>query len=286
MVFPRDGITKGEVVAYYAAIAKWMVPHVRDRRLTMQRFPSDIDGESVFHKNAPDYFPEWVRRVTVPKKGGTVDHVVCDDAATLVYIANQNCITPHIGMARVDKLDHPDQVVFDLDPAEDDFEVVRDVAWTVREVLERVGLTPFLRTTGSRGVHVVVPLDREWNFRRVRSLAQCLAAEVVRLRPADVTTELLKAKRGGRLFLDTNRNGTAQTAVPAFAVRARDGAPVAMPITWEELRDRSVNARTWTIRNAVERVRSWTDPWKGMARKAKSLDAVRSRVRECAIEDD
>jgi bifunctional non-homologous end joining protein LigD len=250
-----------------------MVPHLRQRRLTMQRYPQGIDASAVFQKNIPDHFPPWVDRVVVPKKGGTVTHVVCNNAATLVYLANQNCLTPHVGLARIDRIEYPDQLVFDLDPPGDDFEIVRSVAWSMRELLDSLGLASFLKTTGSRGVHVVVPLKRTQTFDTVRSFAQSVADEIVRRRPDDVTTELLKVNRGNRLFLDTNRNGTAQTVVPAYSVRARDGAPVAMPIAWDELRDPKVHARTWTIHNAPERVESGADPWQGMARKSKTTPA-------------
>jgi bifunctional non-homologous end joining protein LigD len=285
VLFPRDGISKGDIIRYYARIAPAMVPHVKQRRLTMQRWPEGIEGPAVFQKNAPDYFPPWIDRVTVPKKGGTVTHVVANNAATLVYLANQNCLTPHVGLARVDRMENPDQMVIDLDPPGDDFGIVRSVARSVRELLESAGLTPFVKTTGSRGVHVVVPLKRTDTFGRVRSFANCVAEEIVRRRPDEVTTEFLKANRGERLFLDVNRNGTAQTAVPAYAVRARDAAPVAMPVTWEELDDPKVDARTWTIHNAVERVESGVDPWKGMARKAKGLDRAIANLRACAVEE-
>lgn len=279
VLFPRDGITKGDIVRYYADIAKHMLPHVRGRRLTMQRYHTSIDGESIFQKDIPSHFPEWVHRVVVPKHGGTVTHVVCDSAETLVYIANQGCLTPHVGLQRIDKMDFPDQMIFDLDPAEDDFEIVRSVAWSMRELLEEAGLTPFLKTTGSRGLHVVVPLDRRNSFDHVRELAHQLAEVLVSRRPNDVTTEQLKKNRGDRLFLDTNRNGMAQTAVPAFAVRAKDGAPVAMPITWDELKDPKLNARSYNIRNARARVESVPDPWSGFAKAARSLGTVLKRLK-------
>jgi bifunctional non-homologous end joining protein LigD len=285
VLFPRDGITKGDIISYYARIAPAMVPHLKQRRLTMQRWPQGIDRPSVFQKNTPDYFPPWIDRVTVPKQGGTVTHVVCNNAATLVYLANQNCLTPHVGLARVDRIEYPDQLVFDLDPPGDDFGLARSVAFSVRELIESLGLVPFVKTTGSRGLHIVLPLRRMDTFRRVRSFARCVAEEIVRRRPGEVTTELLKANRGERLFLDTNRNGTAQTVVPAFAVRARDGAPVAMPISWDELKDRKLNARTWNIHNALERGAAGVDPWKGIARHAKRLDNAVSKLVECGDEE-
>lgn len=264
IVFPRDGITKGEVIDYYRRIAPFMLPHLRKRRLTMERHQPNVDANPVFQKDMPEHFPDWISRIEVPKHGGTVTHVVCDNAETLVYIANQGCLTPHVGLQRIDKNEYPDQMIFDLDPPADDFEIVRFVAFKMRDLLAEFNLTPFLKTTGSRGLHLVVALDRKTTFDIVRAIARDIAEEMARRAPTHVTTELLKKNRGGKLFLDTNRNGTAQTAVPAFAVRAKDGAPVAMPITWEELEDKKVNARSWNIRNACERMESIQDPWKGL----------------------
>jgi bifunctional non-homologous end joining protein LigD len=241
-----------------------MIPHVRKRRLTMERFQPDIDARPVFQKDMPEHFPEWIPRIEVPKHGGTVTHVVCDNAETLVYIANQGCLTPHVGLQRIDKNEYPDQMIFDLDPPSDDFAPVRTVAFKMRELLDEHGLVPFLKTTGSRGLHLVIPLDRKLPFDDVRGIARNIAEEMVRREPSLVTTEMLKKNRGGKLFLDVNRNGTAQTAVPAFAIRAKDGAPVAMPITWEELEDGRLNARSWNIRNACERMDMIDDPWKSL----------------------
>ena len=271
VLFPRDGLTKGDVIRYYADIAKHMVPHLRGRRLTMQRYHSGIDGEGIFQKDIPGHFPEWIGRVEVPKHGGTVTHVVCNNAETLVYLANQGCLTPHVGLQRIDRMEFPDQMIFDLDPAEDDFEIVRSVAWTVREVLDELGLSSFVKTTGSRGLHVAVPLDRRTSFDRVHGAAQRIAEMVVKRRPQEATTEFLKKNRGGRLFLDTNRNAAAQTVVPAFAIRARDGAPVSMPISWDELKDPKLDARYYTIRNASSHLREGPDPWRGFAKAARSL---------------
>jgi bifunctional non-homologous end joining protein LigD len=204
--------------------------------------------------------------------------VVCDNAETLVYLANQGCLTPHVGLQRVDKNEYPDQMIFDLDPPSDDFGIVRDVAYKMRDLLTEIALTPFLKTTGSRGLHLVVALDRKLEFEEVRSIAYAIAQEMVRRYPELVTTEMLKKNRGSRLFLDVNRNGTAQTAVPAFAVRAKDGAPIAMPITWEELDHPGLHARSFHIKNAVERMESVEDPWKGFVKSARSLRAALQRL--------
>jgi bifunctional non-homologous end joining protein LigD len=274
VIFPRDGITKGEVIDYYRRIARFMIPHVRKRRLTMERYQPNIDAAPVFQKGMPEHFPDWIPHVEVPKHGGTVTHVVCDNAETLAYIANQGCLTPHVGLQRIDKNEYPDQMIFDLDPPSDDFELVRTVAFKMRELLEEHNLVPFLKTTGSRGLHLVVPLDRKLPFDDVRAIARSLAEEMVRREPKLVTTEMLKKNRDGKLFLDVNRNGTAQTAVPAFAIRAKDGAPVSMPITWKELEDKSLNARTWNIRNACERMDQIEDPWKSLRASTHRLPRI------------
>jgi bifunctional non-homologous end joining protein LigD len=232
----------------------------------------------VFQKDMPEHFPEWVPRVVVPKHGGTVTHVVCDNAETLVYIANQGCLTPHVGLQRIDRNEYPDQMVFDLDPPSEEFGIVRDVAFQMRDFLQSLGLTAFLKTTGSRGLHLVTPLDRKLPFEDVHAIAHSIGAEMARRDPDHVTTEFYKKNRGDRLFLDANRNATAQTAVPAFAVRAKDGAPVAMPISWEELKDEKLDARTWTVRNAIERMKSIEDPWKGIAKAVRSLGPIRTRL--------
>jgi bifunctional non-homologous end joining protein LigD len=282
IVFPRDGITKGEVIDYYRRIAPYMIPHVRKRRLTMQRFQPDIDAQAVFQKEIPEHFPDWISRIEVPKHGGSVRHVVCDNAETLVYLANQGCLTPHVGLQRIDKNEFPDQMIFDLDPSADDFAAVRDVAHRMRDLLSELGLTPFLKTTGSRGLHLVIPLDRKLSFDPVRAVARDIAEEAVRRFPELVTTEQLKKNRDSKLFLDVNRNGAAQTAVPAFAIRAIDGAPVAMPITWEELEKSGLNARAFHIRNAVERMETIEDPWKGFTKAARSLRAASDRLSRSA----
>src|SRR4051794_1024504 len=189
VLFPRDSITKGDVIRYYQNIAPFMLPHVRGRRLTMQRFHSGIDEPGIFQKDIPAHFPDWVHRVTVPKQGGMVTHIVCDNAETLVYLANQGCLTPHVGLSRIPRMEFPDQMMFDLDPSGDDFGIVRTVAFVLRDLLTDIGLKSFLKTTGSRGLHVVVPLDRRTEFDEVRSIAYQLAEVLVRRMPDAVTTE-------------------------------------------------------------------------------------------------
>lgn len=278
VLFPEDGITKGELIEYYQRISRWMLPFLEDRPLALQRFPDGIGHPGFFQKAAAPYYPEWIDKVTVEKAGGTVKHVVCNNAETLAYLANQACITPHIWLSRVDRLRFPDQMIFDLDPSTEDAQAVIDAAQTLKELLDDMALPSFIKTTGSRGVHVGVPLDRKEDFDSVRECARQLAQIVVDRNPDRYTLEQYKEKRRGRVFIDINRNAYAQTAAPPYAVRARKGAPVSVPIEWTELDAPKFRPDGVTIRNVFERLETIKDPWKDFWRRASSLDKARRKM--------
>jgi bifunctional non-homologous end joining protein LigD len=271
VLFPDDGITKGDLIDYYRRIAPWILPHLRERPLAMQRYPDGIDQPGFFQKSAPLYYPDWIKKVTVPKAGGTVKHVICDDTATLVYLANQACVTPHIWLSRVDKLEYPDQMVFDLDPSGEGFAPVKAAAESLKRLLDELNLPAFLKSTGSRGLHVAVPLKRRENFDSVRAFARELAGVIVAGDPERLTLEQRKNMRQGRVFLDTNRNAYAQTVAPAYAVRARRGAPVSMPLRWDELGRKDLRPDGVTIRTIFDRLEKMEDPWKDFWRRAVSV---------------
>jgi bifunctional non-homologous end joining protein LigD len=270
-LFP-DGITKADLAAYYRDVAPAMLPHVRDRPISMQRFNGGIERPGFFAKNVPKGAPEWVPTIEVPKKGGTVHHVVANETATLVWLANQNCITPHVSTARIDRLDRPDRIVWDLDPSgDDDFALVRRTAIDLGGLLREAGSEPFAMTTGSRGIHVVVAIQRRHGYDAVRDAALAVADALVERSPDDLTTAFRKEKRGGRLFIDVNRNGRAQTAVPPYAVRPRPGAPVATPLRWEEVDDAALRPDRWRLGNVLERLERDGDVWAGLAGSAGGL---------------
>jgi bifunctional non-homologous end joining protein LigD len=269
VLFPNDGITKRDLVEYYERIAATMLPHLRGRPIVMERYPDGIHTEKIFQKNTPAYYPTWIKTVSLPKKNGVVRHVVCDDAATLVYLANQAVITPHTWLSRIDKPNHPDQMIFDLDPSNGDFRAVCDAAKGLRERLMERGLTSFVKTTGSRGL--LVPLNRRADFEEVRAFARRIAADLAESDPERLTTEVRKRKRQGRIFVDTARNAYAQTAAPAYAVRPRDGAPVAAPLHWNELDSRRLEPNLYNIRNIFDRLDKRGDPWQDMKRQAQTL---------------
>jgi bifunctional non-homologous end joining protein LigD len=277
VLFPGDGITKGDLVEYYQQVAGRMLPHLRGRPVAMERYPDGIDGERIFQKDVPGHFPGWIDRVKVHKQGGTLQQVVCEQAATLVYLANQACITPHVFLSRSDRLDHPDQLIVDLDPAGDDFGAARRAALALRSLLEELELPSFPKTTGGKGVHVTVPLDRRADFDSVRRFARDVAAVLAARHPDRLTTEQRKRDRGGRLYLDVMRNAYAQTAVPPYAVRARLGATVATPLDWSELEDSSLRPFAFTIGSVLDRFEE-TDPWKDLRRRGRSLSRALRRL--------
>jgi bifunctional non-homologous end joining protein LigD len=282
VLFERGGHTKRDLAAYLERIAPVMLPHVRGRPVSMQVFPAGIERRGHFAKEAPGHFPAWIDRVTVSKHGGTVTHVVADDAPTLVYLAGQNVVTPHVWLSRADDPRRPDRLVIDLDPSREDFAEIRAAARELGDLYREVGLSPWAMVTGSRGVHVVAPLRRDATFEDSHAVARAIAEHWVAMHPDRLTLEALKKNRGDRLFVDTNRNAWAQTAVPPYAPRARAGAPVAMPLRWEELDDRALRPDGWTIDTAPARIEAEGDAWKGINRHARSLGRVQRALERWA----
>jgi len=278
VLFPKSGLTKGDLVEYYRGIANVALPHYRDRPLTMQRFPDGLAEEGFFQKQVPDHFPDWIDRVELDKQDGTVTYLVADSAATLVYLANQGCITPHLSLARRDKPDNPDRLIFDLDPSDNDFAKVREAAKRLKSLLDELELASFVQTTGSRGLHVVVPLDRAGDFDTTRDFARALVECLSARHPDALTVEQRKVKREDRVFLDYLRNAYGQTAVAPYAVRPIEGAPVATPLRWDEVKAADLDARSYSIDNIFRRLAQIGDPWSGMARTACSVAAARRRL--------
>lgn len=279
VLFPDDGVTKGELAEYYERVAEWMLPHIKGRPLSLQRFPAGIGQRGFFHKDVPDYFPAWVGRVEAAKHGGSVTHAIASDTRTLVYLANQNTITPHIWLSRADRIDRPDRLVIDLDPAPgSDFADVRRAARDAGELLREVGLEPFAQVTGSKGIHVWTPIQRRAGFDQVKEFADGLADVLTARNPDALTTEFRKAQRGGRILVDVLRNRYAQTVVPPYAVRPRAGAPVATPIEWGELSNSKLRPDGWTVRTVLRRLARKGDPWALIGEEARGLAQPRKRL--------
>ncbi|WP_405242108.1 non-homologous end-joining DNA ligase [Lentisalinibacter salinarum] len=275
VLYPDAGITKGDVIEYYRNVAEYALPWAADRFLTLQRFPDGLGEDGFYQQARADYFPDYVEGVTADRVGGgEVEHIVVRNAAGLVYLANQGTLTIHAWLSRRDRLHHPDRMVIDLDPPDDDFGPVRDAARLTADFLRELGLTPYVMTTGSRGLHVVVPLDRSADFDAVRDFARRAADLLAERHPDTLTAEQRKDKRQGRLYLDVMRNAYGQTAVMPYSLRAKPGAPVATPLAWDELGAGDLTAQRYHIGNLFRRLGQIEDPWADMKRHAAGIAAA------------
>jgi bifunctional non-homologous end joining protein LigD len=279
------GTTKADLAHYYEHVAEAMLRQIARRPLNLERFPDGIEGHRIIQQHASDHFPAWIARVKVPAARRPVEHVVANEPATLVYLANQACITPHAWLSRGDRLDRPDRLIIDLDPSNGKATEVRRAALVLGELLQELGLEPWAMTTGSRGYHVVVPLKRRADFDEVRTFARGVAAVAQSREPRLLTTEQRKAKREGRILIDVMRNAYGHTAVAPYAVRPRPNAPVATPLRWEELSEARTRPDRWTIKSVPARLRSEGDPWRELARNAQTLGMAKRRLGEALRED-
>jgi bifunctional non-homologous end joining protein LigD len=272
IMFPEEGITKGELASYYEMIAPLMLPHLRGRPITMERFHRGIAAPGFFQKDVSKGFPEWLERVEVPKHGGTVHHPIVTNTEGLLWLANQNSITIHVWPSRAPNLYQPDICVFDLDPSKpDDLEALRAAALRVRDVLAELGLPSWIKTSGSKGFHIAVPLDGKSDFGTVARFAHTVGQILVKRDPENLTQEFSKVDRGGRILVDTGRNGYSATFAAAYSVRARQGAPISAPCTWREVERCEVGPRTFTLRTMTERIDTVGDLWADMLRSKRSL---------------
>jgi bifunctional non-homologous end joining protein LigD len=279
VLFPQSGITKRDLVQYYRSVAAVALPHYTDRPVSMQRFPDGIDAEGFFQKQVADYFPKWIDRVELAKEDGTITYAVVSNAATLVWLANQAAITFHLALSRRDRPAHPDRLIFDLDPPGHDFTVVQAAARHLKALLDELELSSYVQTTGSRGMHIVIPLDRSSDFETVRTFARNVAEHLANDHPDTLTIEQRKAKRGARVFIDYLRNAYGQTAVAPYTVRPLEGAPVATPLDWGEAGASGLDARRYHIGNVMKRLGQRADPWADIERRCHSLPGATERLR-------
>jgi bifunctional non-homologous end joining protein LigD len=276
VLFPEDGITKAEFVQYYADVADAMLPFARGHPVAMLRMPNGINGQRFFQKQAPDYFPEFIRRVEIPKSKGTTLYPVCETGEAIVYIASQACIEFHLLPTLADKLGFTDRIVFDFDPSIDDFDGVKRGAHLLKDLLDEVGLANYVMTSGSRGLHIWTPI-RQTPIEDVHGFVNDVADIIVKREPDLLTTEFSKEARGDRIYVDVGRNRPAQHAVAPYSVRAKRGAPVATPLDWDEVGDRKLGPQTYNLRNVRERIEQ-KDPWRDMRKHAKSLGPARKAL--------
>jgi len=282
ILFPDDGITKGDLAAYYQAIAPTILPHITGRPITMERYPAGIGKKGFWQKDVSKGFPDWLERVEVPKKDGVVHHPVITDERSLMWVTNQNTITQHVWISRVPDLYYPDVCVFDLDPSTDDVDAVRAAAIGLRNLLDELGLASWVKTTGSKGFHIVIPLDGKSKMGDVARFANTVGRVFVSHAPDHLTQEFAKVDRKGRIYVDTGRNGYSATFAAAYTVRAKRGAPVSAPCTWEEIEKGKVAPDTFNLRNMPARIKKAGDLWADMLRKRPSLKKPIEKLKRMA----
>ena len=290
VLFPDSGITKGELGSYYEAVAPLMLPHISGRPVTMERFPAGIEKKGFIQKDVSKGYPEWLQRVEIAtrneKRDGPVHYPLATELRSLLWLANQNSITPHVWTSRVPDLEHPDLCVFDLDPSRDDFPSLRVAALAVRDLLAELGLPSFVKTSGSKGFHIVVPLDGQADFESVWRFAHGAGAVLVKRLPEIFTQEFIKADREHRILVDTGRNGHGATFAAVYAVRPKPGAPVSAPCTWQEVERALVGPRTFTLRTMPERIAEVGDLWLGIDKQARALEGPISALQGLLTEQD
>lgn len=285
--FPEDKISKKDLIDYYIKISDKFLPFTKNRCLTMQRYPDGIHGEGFFQKDAAKYFPQWIKTLPIEKKSeqGVTNYVVCNNVATLAYIAGQGCITSHIWVTKIDKLEYPDQLIFDLDPYDDDFQTAIDTALKLKEIFDALKLKAYVMTTGSNGLHVRLPIIRKFDNTQVRLFAERISLLLINENPDKLTLEISKNKRGKRLFIDTLRNSYSATAVAPYCVRPKPGAPIATPIFWEELKNKKISSQFCNIKNIFERISKIDDPWEDFFSVRQSLPAHILRLASLAQDE-
>ena len=271
VLFPANGITKQDLADYYAMIAPHMLPHIVGRPVTLERFPRGIGEQGIFQKNVVKGFPEWLERVEVAKKDGSVHHPVVRDARGLLWLANQNSITPHVWTSRAPQIMKPDVVIFDLDPSADDNRRLCDAALLLRTMLTELGAQSWVKTSGSKGLHIAVPLDGKSDYGKVARFAHRVGEQLVERDPGNLTREFYKKDRGGRILIDTGRNEYSATFAAAYAVRPRPGAPVSAPCRWEEVERCAITPTSFTLHNMATRVREVGDLWSDLPESPQRL---------------
>lgn len=257
LFWPEDGYTKGDLISYYRAIAPWLLPYLRDRPLVLTRYPDGIHGKSFFQKDAPAFVPEWIRTERISSEGAEreIAYFVVENEASLLYLANLGTIPLHMWPSRAGSLERPDWCVLDLDPKEAPFAHVITIARRIRTLCEEIRLPSYVKTTGSTGLHILIPLAARIGYAESRGLGELLARLVVDELPEIATTIRAPAKRGGRVYVDYLQNRRGQTVVAPYSVRPLPGAPVSAPLRWREVRS-GLQIGRFTIRRLPRRARS------------------------------
>jgi bifunctional non-homologous end joining protein LigD len=263
ILYPKLEITKEDVAQYYNFIADYMIPYIKNRPLSLLQFPHGISKEGFFHKHAAKHYPSYIKRFDVPTSHhGIIEMIGITDAKGLVYMSTQNTIEIHTGLATIKKIKYPDQIILDLDPSDNDFEKVREVALMTKQIIDSYNFPSYVKTTGSRGLHIHIPLKPQRDFATIKPITKQLAQLIHDALPDLTTIEMRKIKRGNKVFIDYLRNDFSATAIAPYSLRANEWAGIATPITWEEVaKDKKLVAYKYNINNIRERVTKTLNPW-------------------------
>jgi bifunctional non-homologous end joining protein LigD len=271
VMFPDCGITKGELCSYYEHVAPVMLRHIEGRPVTLERFHRGIGEKGFFQKNVEKGAPKWLERVAVPKSDGVVNYPVVRDVNGIMWLANQNCITPHVWTSRAPDVIHPDLCVFDLDPLVDDANVLRMMTLKLRDLLAELGLTSWVKTSGSKGFHVAVPLDGKADCSHVARWAHAVGRAFAQRYPEHLTLEFYKVDRDGKILVDTGRNEFGATYATAYAVRPKPNAPISAPCTWEEVESGAARPQAFMLRDMARRLETVGDIWASIFQEPHAL---------------
>lgn len=277
-IFPAVPATKKDIAEYYGFIAPYMLPHIKGRPLTLERFPDGIESVGFIQQNLPDYFPPWIHRIDIERGKKVVKMLECHTKSALLYVANQAGICIHSWLSLEKHLDQPDLMIFDLDPPGQDFSSVVKGALEIRKLADALEAPTYLMTTGSKGVHVLIPIKPQKKFDEVRNLAEIIGYILCSLNPDLFTMEIRKAKRKGKVLIDCFRNSYGQTTIAPYSLRSLKNAPIAIPLHWDELHRKATHAQMCTIKNIRKRVENTEDPWKDKFSHRISLKKFQERL--------
>ncbi|MGH7393145.1 MAG: non-homologous end-joining DNA ligase, partial [Candidatus Rokuibacteriota bacterium] len=277
--WPDEGYTKGDLVAYYEAVAPWLLPYLKDRPLVLARHPDGITGKSFYQKDAPAHAPGWLRteRIWAAETRRHIDYLVVDDVAALRYVINLGAVPLHLWASRAGSLERPDWLVLDLDPKGAPFTDVVRIARALHTILDALGVPGYPKTSGKTGLHILVPLGARYDYEQARAFARLLATLGAEAEPRISTLERALERRGGKVYIDWGQNGPGQTIVAPFAVRPLPGAPVSGPLRWEEV-DARLDPRRFTIRTMPARLETLGDPLAPVLRGTIDLAATLGRI--------
>lgn len=280
ILYPDSDITKADIIEYYRKIWENIAPYATDRPLVMQRFPDGIQEQGFFQKKISDYFPGWIDTITIKEKESNekAEYVNCNKEETIAYLANQGSLVLHGWLSKKSNVNKPDKMVFDLDPSDNDFEKVKQGALLLKELLDQGNIHSYPLITGSKGIHVIIPLKEKDDFDDIRNVAKQIAEIVTKRDDKNFTTETSKNKRGHKVFVDYLRNSYGQTSILPYSLRAIDNAPVAVPLDWDEIKDKELDPQKYNISNIFHRISQKQDPWKDMNKNAVDLTEIKDKL--------